>query len=144
MFPKNRVTAVAAGPEQLGPKAQRLVGGMAHAEHPLVAAHRAHAPTHLIGEGLESESMIRRGEGAGKSVARALARLGSQEVVDGFLEAAPEQVLIALERDEAGGVGSGVVRVPEFLGKVKAVDGIEEEQRAHSFVKIAAAATELV
>ena len=41
--------------QQLAADAQRLIGGMADAEHPLVAAHRAHAAAHLIGERLESE-----------------------------------------------------------------------------------------
>src|SRR5206468_11362380 len=70
---KNRVTAVAARPEKLGPKAQRLVGGMAHAEHPLVAADRAHAAAHLIGQRLEGQPMIRRGEGAAERIVWALA-----------------------------------------------------------------------
>jgi hypothetical protein len=33
---------------------------VADAEHPLVAAHRAHAAPHLIGQSLKCQAMIRR------------------------------------------------------------------------------------
>ena len=40
--------AVGAGLEQLAAQAQRLIGRMAHAEHPLVAAHGTDATADLI------------------------------------------------------------------------------------------------
>ena len=50
--------------EKLGAQAQRVVGGVAGAEHPLVAAHGAHGAAHLVGERLEAEAAVSGGERA--------------------------------------------------------------------------------
>ena len=41
---------------------------MANAEHPLVAAHRAHAAADLVGQGLKGQAVIGRGQRAGDGV----------------------------------------------------------------------------
>ena len=41
--------------------------GMPDAEHPLVAAHRADAAAHLVGQGLKPQLVIGGGQGAGRS-----------------------------------------------------------------------------
>ena len=66
-------------PQQLRPDAQRLVGRVAHAEHPLVAAHRAHAPAHLVGQRLERQPVVGRRQRAADGVTRALGLLHRQE-----------------------------------------------------------------
>jgi hypothetical protein len=48
-----------------GTHLQWLVESVADAKHPLVAAHRAHAAPHLIGQGLKRQSMIGRSQRAG-------------------------------------------------------------------------------
>ncbi len=50
--------------EQFRTDRQRIIVGVPDAEHPLIAAHRAHAAPHLVGEGLEREPVIGRGQGA--------------------------------------------------------------------------------
>jgi len=86
--------------EEFGPKAQGLVGGVAHAEHPLVAADRADAAADLVGEGLEGQAVIGRRQGAGDGVAGASGLLHGQEMVDGFFKPPAEEVFVAGERDE--------------------------------------------
>ena len=99
-FAEDRESAVGAALEQLGPDAERLVGRMAHAEHPLVAAHGADAAADLVGQRLEGEPMIGRGQGGAEPVARTLRLLVGEEGVDGLLETAVEKLLKAVERDE--------------------------------------------
>ena len=122
--------------QQLRPDAQRLVGRVADAEHPLVAAHRAHAAPHLVGQGLEAQAVIGLGQRAGDRLARPLRCLRLQEDVDGLLEAALQQVGVAVERDEAPALHAGLA------GQVEAVDGVEEEQRPHALVEVVAGAAE--
>ncbi len=117
-------------------QAQRLVGGVAHAEHPLVAAHAAHAAADLVGQRLEREFLIGCGQGAGNPVARAALLLGFEKHVDGFLEAAFQQIFITLE-----GNGSGFA-TGEPHGQVEAVDGVEEKQRPNTMIEVVAVAAE--
>ena len=69
---KNGEPAVFTSLEQFGPDAQRLILRMAHAKHPLVAAHRTHTATDLVGQSLKRQPMISRRQGAGNGIARAL------------------------------------------------------------------------
>ena len=73
---------------------------MAHAEHPLVATHGAHTASHLVGQGLEGETLIGGGQRAGDAVVTAVFALRLEEDVDRLLESALQQVFVALERDE--------------------------------------------
>ena len=66
--------AAARRPEQLGAEAQRIIGRMAGAEHPLVAAHGAHAAAHLVGQRLEAERAVGGGQRAGDRGARPMRR----------------------------------------------------------------------
>ena len=61
---QNRIRATRIARGQLGMNPQRLIGGMPHAEHPLIAAHRAHTTAHLIGQRLKGQPVIRGGQGA--------------------------------------------------------------------------------
>ena len=99
---QDRVGAVARSRcEQFRPEAQRVVGRVPHAEHPLVAAHRAHAAAHLVGQRLKRQPVIGRRQRAGDGVAGAFGLLHREEVVDGLLEPALQQVLVAFERDQS-------------------------------------------
>ena len=73
--------------EEFLAQAQRLVGRVAHAEHPLVAADAADAAADLVGQGLEGELLVGGGEGAGDRVAGAGLALLLEEKVDRLLEA---------------------------------------------------------
>jgi hypothetical protein len=78
--------------EQFGAQTQRMIGRMPHAEHPLIAADGADASAHLIGQGLKRQPMIRRGQGGANGVAGPVHSLRGQEIIDGFLEPALEQM----------------------------------------------------
>jgi len=106
----------------------------------LVAADAADAAADLVGEGLEGEALIDGGEGAGNTVAGGLGALGFEEDVDGFLEAAAEEVFVAFEGD-GGGIFAGFC-VREAEREVEAVDGVEEKEGADAVVEISAGAAE--
>ena len=87
-----------AARQQFGADAQRIIGGMADAEHPLVAAHRAHAAAHLVGQGLEAQRRDSRRPARWRWRRSAPSRgLRGQEDVDGLFEAALQQVGVAGE-----------------------------------------------
>ncbi len=101
-FAQNRVGAVArVGPQQLRPDAQRVIGRVPHAEHPLIAAHRADAAADLVGQRLKRQPVVSRRQGARDGVAGAFRLLHRQEMINGLLEPALEQVLVAFEGDES-------------------------------------------
>ena len=87
---------------------------------------------------MESEAMIGGGEGAAEGIARAVARLGGEEGIDGFLEAAVKELFVAVEGDVAAGgeFGAG--------GQVEAVEGGEEEEGADAIVEVVLVAAEMV
>src|SRR5438876_12202959 len=65
---ENRVRAILqTATSQFRAKAERLIGRVAHAKHPLIAPNRAHAATDLIGEGLKAETMVSCAQPAGES-----------------------------------------------------------------------------
>ena len=68
-----------------------MIGRMAHAEHPLVAAHGTDAAPHLIGQRLEAEALIDGGQRAGEGVARAAFLLRGEELAQRLLEPAVQQ-----------------------------------------------------
>ncbi len=75
------------GSKQFRANAQRLIGRMAHAKHPLIAAHRAHAAAHLVGQRLKGEPVIGRRQRAGNGIARRHRAVAMREkFVNGFLE----------------------------------------------------------
>ena len=74
---------------------------MADAEHPLVAAHRAHAAPDLIGQGLEAQAVIGFGQRTGDGVRGAVCRLHGEKAVDGLFKAALEEVGVAVVRNQA-------------------------------------------
>ena len=67
---------VFGGSEELRAEAQGVVGGMTHAEHPLVATDGADGFAHLVGEGLEGELVVGVGKSGGNGVARSFGLLG--------------------------------------------------------------------
>ena len=135
-FAQHGIQAVLAPVQQFRPHAQRMILGMAHAEHPLVAAHGAHAAAHLVRERLEADALIHRGQRAGNRVARAGDFLNGKKLFQRLLKPALEQMLKALE-------GNHPVRARrQFPGEMKAVDRVKEEQRADALVKIFAAPAE--
>ena len=64
--------------------------------------------------------------------------LRGQEEIDGLFEAPLQQIGVAGEGNRRGRSGGGT------QGNVEAVDGVEEEQRAHAFVEVVAGAAEAV
>ena len=72
---------------------------MAHAEHPLVASHGAHTASHLVSEGLKSQSVVSGRQGRGDAIGRPLRLELSEKAVDGLFEAAVEQMFEAGKRD---------------------------------------------
>src|SRR5580765_5714536 len=100
-FTQNWIGAIVLAPaKQFGSDAQRLIGGMSHPKHPLIAAHCAHAAADLIGERLKCQTMIRRGKRAADGIDRALGSLHGEKSVDGFFKAALEEMLVTFEGDE--------------------------------------------
>ena len=80
---QDRVRRVGRRPvQQLAADAQRLIGRVADAEHPLVPAHRAHAAAHLVGQGLERQPVVGCRERARHGLVRALRDLLAQEHID--------------------------------------------------------------
>src|SRR5580658_1370756 len=104
---------------------------MAGAKHPLIAPYRTHAPAHLVGQRLETEAAIRGGKSAGEAIAQAFDVLRSEKDTDGFFIAAVEQLFITGERNPRAGF-----RDAKLLRKIKTIDRVQEEQRAHAFVEI--------
>ncbi len=102
-------------------------------EHPLIAAHGADAAAHLVGESLKAEAAIGRGQRAGDGGAGSVAP-ARQENVDGFFEAALQKVDVAARRESAAAASAVLSQ-----RKMEAMDGVQEEQRAHALVEIVAA-----
>ena len=124
--------------QQLAADAQGLIGGVADAEHPLVAADAADAAPHLVGERLKAQVFVCRGQCAGELIAGSVLRLRSQEGFNGLFKPAVEVVLVARIRNAAAGRGR------HAQGHVEPVDGVEEEERPHALVEVGAAAAEAV
>src|SRR5262249_46852796 len=108
------------------------------AKHPLVAAQAADAAADLAGQRLEGQLVVRGGQRAGEGVAGAGPALGGEEAVDGLIEAAPQQLLIAGEGDAAAAGKAGSKR------QVKAVEGVEEEEGPDALVEVLTGPAELV
>ena len=111
---------------------------MASAEHPLVAAYRAHAAPHLIGQCLKTETVVGGGQCAGNGGVGSVRCLPRQEDVDGLFEAAFEQMFVAVEGNRA--LRDEIV----FLGEVKAVQRVEEEKPTHALIEIFVNSTHLI
>ncbi len=123
--------------EQFRPHSQGLVGRMADAEHPLIAAHRAHAAAHLVGQRLKAQAAVSGGQGAGDGLAGSLGGLDGQEDVDGFLETALEQVQVAF----VGHLAAGCVGLER---QMEAVNGVKEKQGPNPNVEVVAFAPQPV
>jgi hypothetical protein len=102
--------------QEFGTNAEGVIGGVAHAEHPLVAADGADGAADLVGEGLEGELVVGGGEGGGDAIGGAVLFLDVEEGVDGFFEVASEEAFVTSEGDGAGGFGG------EYFREVEAVD----------------------
>ena len=129
-FAEDGIETSRVAPEQLGSDAEWLIEGMSHPEHPLIAADGADAASDLVGQGLEGEAMVGGREGARDAVAGSVVGLVSEEGGDGFVEPTAEEMVVAGERDETAGV--------QFRAawQVKAVEGVQEEEGADTFVEI--------
>src|SRR5271165_808896 len=116
---------------------------MASAEHPLIAAHGAHAAPDLVGEGLKSECAVCGGERAGDSFIGAVGRLSCEKDIDGFVKAAAQERDVAGERNR--GTGHRLPWPVFGLGsEVKAMQRVEEEFGADAAIEIVAAPPESV
>ena len=111
---------------------------MAGAEHPLVAANRANAAAHLVGQRLKTQGAVSGGQRAGGGGARARGGLALQKDVQRLPESAFQQAGIASVWNRRAASTS----LPER--NVESVYGVEEEQRAYPFVKVVARPAEAV
>ncbi len=109
---------------------------MAHAEHPLVAADRAHAAPDLVGQGLEAQGLVGGGQGAGDGVAGAESFLDRAKLIDRLFEPPAQEPRIALERHQGLGVRRKLGR------QVVAIDGGQKEGGPHPLVEVFALAAE--
>ena len=130
-FAENGIGALWGSLQEFWPQSQWLIGGMAHAEHPLVAPHGSHTASHLIGEGLESQSVVSGRQGRSDAFGGTLGLKLSEKAVDGLLEAAVEEMFEAGKRDQ-----TCMARGAEFWWKVKSLEGRQKEQGPHPFVQI--------
>ena len=124
--------------QKLRADAQRMIAGMAHAEHPLIAPHGAHTSAHLIRQRLKTEALVRRGQRAADAVTGAFDRLMREEIVDGLAEPAIQQMQVAGKRNRAARIQ------PRLLGQMIAVNRIEEKKRADAVVQIARLAAKCI
>jgi len=123
--------------EQFRTDPQRLVGGMSHAEHPLVATHRADAAAHLVGQRLEGEAVVGRGQGRAEPVGRPVRLLVAEKGVDRLLEPPAEELLEPVERDEGLGAAG-----TQPAGQMEPVDRGEQEERPDPLIEVFRAAPE--
>lgn len=135
-FAENRIGAVRAGMKQFAAEAQGMIGGMAHAEHPLIAAHGAHAAADLIGERLNRQPVIGHGQRAGNGIRRAVMLLHPEKGGDGLFKPAFQQMRVTMERNQ------GPRADARLEWQMKPVNHIKEKQRANAFVEIFTAPTE--
>ena len=135
-FTKDGESGIAG--EKFGAEAERIVGSVTGAEHPLVAAHGAHTAAHLVGERLKSDALIYRRQRAGNSVARPGSFLDGEKLLQRLLETALQQMLGAFERNHAARARR------QFAGQMKPVNRVKKKQRADALVKIISAAAESV
>jgi len=122
--------------EEFGADTEGVVGGVSHAEHPLVAANGADGFADLVGEGLEGELVVGGGEGGRDAIGRAVLFLNVEKGVERFFKLACEKVFVSLKWDRAGGLGG------KFFGEVKAVDCLQKKEGADPVVEIVGLATE--
>ena len=99
-FAQDRKSFIGATLEQFRPDAERLIGGMADAEHPLIAADGADAAADLIGERLKTEVVVGDCQRTGEAVGRAVLVLRGKEGIQGFVVPAIQQVFVAGKGDE--------------------------------------------
>ena len=92
---ENWERCVRRAPDQFRAYPQGIIRGVPGAKHPLVATDGANAATDLIGECLECETAVCRGERAGEAIAEAVSGLCCKEDADGFFVAAREEALDA-------------------------------------------------
>src|SRR5207253_279431 len=107
-------------------------------KHPLVAAHRTDAAPHLISQRLEGEPMVSRGQRAANRVGWPGGLLIFKKCFDGFLEAALEQMLVAVKGNQPARLQ------PRFVRQMEAINRIEKKQRPHALVKIRALMAKLL
>ncbi len=100
-----------------------MIGRMPHAEHPLIAAHGAHAAPHLVGQRLKRQPLIRRRQRAGNGVAGAFGLLRRKKTLNRLGEPAVQQVLEPFKRNQAALADARLVR------QMKPVDGVKEESQ---------------
>ena len=112
--------------------AQGLIVGMPDPKHPLVAAHRPDAASHLIRQRLKAAPMIGSRQRARQRVAWPLLRLSAQKIRDGFLKAALQEMLIARKWNPA------LLRKAGLCRQMKAVNGIEKEAGANALIQVRA------
>ena len=99
-FAEDGVGSVWGSFQEFRSQSQWLIGGMTHAEHPLVASHGAHTASDLVGEGLKSQSVVSGRQGRGDAIGRPLRLELSEKAVDGLFEAAVEQMFEASKRNQ--------------------------------------------
>ena len=129
---QNREGIAVAAHEQFRPNAQRIIGGVARAKHPLIASHRPHASPHLVGKRLKREPAIRGGQRAGNAVARSLALLGSEKDPDGLFIPPAQQLFVTMKGDQRFAGRDRVVSCRQ----VKSMDRVKKKEGPHPLVEV--------
>lgn len=130
---QNREERATVPPRQhLRANAQRVIRGMAHAEHPLVAAHRTHAAPHLVGQRLKRQLAVPGRKSAGNRRARPLLALRPEEHIQRFPKTPLQQALVTGKRD-----GRARAR-GEAPRNMEAVNRVEKEKGPHAPVQVVA------
>ena len=79
----------------------------------------------------------RRSQRTREGVARTRRRLHGEKVINGFFEAPLEQMLETPEGNHALAVGSGL-RPEDLLRQMKAMNRVQEKQRADALIQVVA------
>ncbi len=126
--------------QQLRPHAQRVIRRMAGAKHPLVAAHRAHAAPHLVGQRLERRA---------RDTPRPARSKCRRSVPRAFCAARKMPIASSYRRLSSFSYPSkGISALPLAISRrarrqMKAVDGVKKKERTHALVEVLARVPEL-
>ena len=115
-----------------------MIGRMPHAEHPLIAADGTHAASHLVGQRLKRQPLIRRRQRAGNGIAGAFSLLHREKIFNRLGKPAVQQVFEPFKRNQTALADARLVR------QMKAVDGVKKKQCADALIKIIAVPAKIV
>src|SRR3954469_6151462 len=111
---------------------------MPRAGHPLIAAHRPHTASHLRGESLERQPVVRGGQRTRRRCGHSLCRWLPEQDFDRLVEAPLQNLLERRKRYRAS------VRHALARRQMEAVNRIQKKLRTDALVEIPALTAEAV